>query len=133
MKPGEGVSDRGKGSDQILHREVAQAKKNERILDRRRLSVGDFPAGFTLWWGGRDDGGLKAFSGGGREVARGREPLIQFGVAGKAAAENISLQSREFELLVGDRVASAERCPENSTCSSFHARSRSMRRPLVAN
>src|ERR1700691_2616212 len=111
MKPGKRMSDRGKGGDQIFHREVAQAKKDEAALDRRRLSASYFPGGFAQRRGSGNSGGFKAFSGARRDVLRRCEPLIQFSIASKAATENISLQLREFELLVGDRVAGVERCP----------------------
>ena len=57
-----------------------------------------------------DGGGLKIFSGRGREVLIGSEPLIQFGIASKASAENLALHLGEFELLIADRVAGSERC-----------------------
>src|SRR6267378_2597137 len=37
------------------------------------------------------------------------EPLIHFSIAGEASAENLALQFRQLELLIGNRVAGAER------------------------
>src|SRR5882757_8858501 len=42
-------------------------------------------------------------------MLRGREPLIQFSSPDEASTENLALQFRKLELLIGNRVASAER------------------------
>ena len=76
---------------QIFGREVAQTKKNDRALDCWWLWLGRFDGRLVRGWSRGNDGGLKVFSGGGRQVLPGREPLIEFGVARDAAAENPGL------------------------------------------
>ena len=64
---------------------------------------------------------------------RGREPLIQFSITGEAAAQNISLQFRELQLLVGDRVTGVERGPGEQHLLVLPHQVTGVRRPLVAN
>src|SRR5271163_2644564 len=91
---GSGRSGRG---NEIFHREVAQTKKDRGGLGCRwllwgRLSVRNFLSGFIRGRGGRNDGGLEGFSGSRCQVLGGREPLIEFSIAGNAAAEDFPLQ-----------------------------------------
>ena len=101
MEVREGVSGSIERDGEIFRREVSQTKQDESALDCRRLWFGSFLAGLFQGRSSGNDGGLKVFSGRWREVLRGCEPLIKFGIASEAAAENPTLQLGKFELLIG--------------------------------
>src|SRR6202007_1945515 len=85
MEARERVRRRIECDSEILSRQVAQMQSDERVLDRWRLWLRSFPGElFQRGWSGGDSGGLKTFSGGGRKVLRGRQPLIQFRITAEA-------------------------------------------------
>src|ERR1022692_1398816 len=99
-----GIERRG----EVFRGKVVQTKKDKSALDGWRLWFGGLLPGLQRRSSG-NDGSLEALSDGGREVLGGREPLIEFDIAGDASAENPPLQLGEFELLIADRVVGAER------------------------
>src|ERR1700693_4991847 len=86
-----------------------QAKNNRRVLNCWWLGLGCSAAGLFLRRSRGNDGGLKILSRGRRQMLPGRQPLIEFGLASDAAAEDLALQFGEFEFPVGDRVVGTER------------------------
>src|ERR1700680_1355811 len=86
-----------------------QTKIHHSVLNCWWLLPGRFDAGLFQRRSGGNYCGLKVLSRSRGQVLPGREPLIEFGVAGDAAVENPGLQFGEFELLVGDGVVGVER------------------------
>src|SRR5580704_6508405 len=102
------VSGDVEGAGKIFGGDVMQAQKDECALNGVRLGLGSLLARFVGWCGGRNNSRLKGFSRRGRKVLFRCEPLIQFGFTGESSSENLTLQFRQFKLLVGDRVAGGE-------------------------
>src|SRR5216684_1480136 len=94
---------------EIFRGEVAQMKKNDGVLDCLWFWFRGFLAGLFHGGSGRDGSRIQGFSGGGRKMLRGREPLIQLGISRKTSPEYFSLEFGKFELLIGNRVTGTER------------------------
>ena len=78
----------------LFRRQVTQMKKDERVLDCRWFWLGSLLGGFVRRMCCGDDGGFRNLSCSGREMLRGREPLIQLSLAAKASAKNPALHFR---------------------------------------
>src|ERR1022692_4723825 len=88
-----GIERRG----EVFRGKVVQAKKDKSALDGWRLWFGGLLPGLQRRSSG-NDGSLEALSDGGREVLGGREPLIEFDIAGDASAENPPLDRKSTRL-----------------------------------